>query len=147
MAMRYNRVAVLCGALLALFLMTGISTAFGSFVPSLLPTSVTHILITILFFFFGVKLLYDAYTGEDNGENEEQAEVEHELNELHSKFVKSKGGKTKETTIEYTDGESPDALQRKTANTFDLESTNGSSQENEKCVNHIEQVASKLVFW
>ena len=42
---------------------------------------------------------------------------------MHSKFVKSKGGKTKETTIEYTDGESPDALQRKTANTFDLEST------------------------
>jgi len=62
MAMRYNRIAVLSGALLALFLMTGISTAFGSIVPTLLPASVTHILITVLFFFFGGKLLYDAYT-------------------------------------------------------------------------------------
>lgn len=78
MAMRYNRIAVLSGALAALFLMTAISTAFGkieerlsksitfcclgTIVPTFLPQSVTHILITILFFFFGGKLLYDAYT-------------------------------------------------------------------------------------
>jgi len=62
MAMRYNRIAVLSGALLALLLMTGISTAFGKLVPTILPPSMTHILITVLFFFFGGKLLYDAYT-------------------------------------------------------------------------------------
>jgi len=89
MSMRYNRIAVFAGALTALFLMTAISTAFGYIVPTILPASVTHIFITLLFFFFGGKLLYDAYT--DDGEpNEEANEVEIELNQMHSKLIKSK---------------------------------------------------------
>lgn len=73
MSMRYNRIAVLLGALLALLAMTIISTAFGTIltrvilnllgtiVPVLLPAHITHIIITVLFFFFGAKLLYDVY--------------------------------------------------------------------------------------
>ena len=53
--------AVLSGALLALFLMTAISTAFGTLVTTLIPAFYTHLITTVLFFFFGFKLLYDAY--------------------------------------------------------------------------------------
>jgi putative Ca2+/H+ antiporter (TMEM165/GDT1 family) len=61
MAMRYNRLAVLSGALFALFLMTAISTGFGLIVTSLLPPFYTRVIASALFFFFGGKLLYDAY--------------------------------------------------------------------------------------
>jgi len=64
MSMRYSRIAVLLGALLALLLMTILSTAFGWIVPVLLPPHITHIAITVLFFFFGAKLLYDSFTSQ-----------------------------------------------------------------------------------
>jgi len=90
MAMRYNRIAVLSGALLALFLMTAISTGFGTLVTSLVPAFYTHIITTALFFFFGIKLLYDAYNDEGASENHEKSEVETELNELHTKMMEKK---------------------------------------------------------
>jgi len=61
MAMRYNRLAVLAGALFALFLMTAISTGFGIIVTKLIPPLYTKIITSLLFFFFGGKLLYEAY--------------------------------------------------------------------------------------
>jgi len=82
MAMRYSRLAVLIGALTALFVMTGISTAFGVIATEFIPHSYTHYITTGLFFFFGVKLLWDAYHDE-GGENNEKSEVELELNDLH----------------------------------------------------------------
>jgi len=136
MAMRYNRLAVLCGALLALFLMTGISTAFGSIVPSLLPASVTHVLITILFFFFGGKLLYDAYS-DDGEESNEQAEVEIELNQMHSKLLKSSGSATHDVQVNEITYEKPVSTKK------DVER----SPTKKDCASHIEHVASKLVFW
>jgi putative Ca2+/H+ antiporter (TMEM165/GDT1 family) len=142
MAMRYNRIAVLSGALTALFIMTGISTAFGSIVPIILPPMVTHIMITILFFFFGFKLLYDAYN--DHGEeSHEKSEVEIELNQVHTKLIASnKGGKQMVTTFEYND-----ALQHP-QNEADIElNIESSPMVQEDCVRHVERVASKLVFW
>jgi putative Ca2+/H+ antiporter (TMEM165/GDT1 family) len=81
MAMRYNRIAVLLGAGFALFLMTAISTGFGTIVTTFIPPFYTGLIITTLFFFFGCKLLYEAY--EDDGaesNNKEKSEVELELN-------------------------------------------------------------------
>jgi putative Ca2+/H+ antiporter (TMEM165/GDT1 family) len=144
MAMRYNRLAVLAGALLALFLMTAISTAFGYVVPKILPPSVTHILITILFFFFGAKLLYDAYT-DDGSDNNEQEEVEIELNQLHSKLVKSsdRADPHQEAEIEKITGQSP-----KRKSKSDMESNLDSPKKREaNCATKINQVQSKLVFW
>jgi putative Ca2+/H+ antiporter (TMEM165/GDT1 family) len=141
MAMRYNRIAVVCGALFALFLMTGLSTAFGYIVPTILPASVTHILITILFFFFGGKLLYDAYS-DDGEESNEQAEVEIELNQMHSKLMKNAGGASHhDAEIEYISNDKED---HKVAR-GDLESEDFKKGGN--CASHIEQVASKMVFW
>jgi len=140
MAMRYNRIAVLCGALFALFLMTGLSTAFGYIVPTLIPASVTHILITVLFFFFGGKLLYDAYSDDGEG-GDEQAEVEIELNQMHSKLMKDAGPSHRDAQIEYiADGDMSD---KKIAQA-DLEAE---ERKGGNCATHIEQVASKLVFW
>jgi len=142
MAMRYNRLAVLCGALLALFLMTGISTAFGSIVPTLLPASVTHILITILFFFFGGKLLYDAYS-DDGEESNEQAEVEIELNQMHTKLMKNvNSGTHQDAHIEYISHEKEPIY-----NKGDLESSDFATKKGDNCATQIGDVASKMVFW
>jgi putative Ca2+/H+ antiporter (TMEM165/GDT1 family) len=143
MSMRYNRIAVLAGALAALFLMTGLSTAFGYVVPKLLPASVTHIMITVLFFFFGGKLLYDAYT--DDGEpNEEANEVEIELNQMHSRLMKSKekGDAHQEPQIEYTSNENEGLQTRKKDPEASSPGVKGKN-----CATKFEAVASKMVFW
>jgi putative Ca2+/H+ antiporter (TMEM165/GDT1 family) len=94
MAMRYNRLAVYAGAISALVLMTGISVAFGWVVPKLIDPKITQIIVTVLFFFFGAKLLYDVYSDDGKeGENEEAAEVEAELDKVHTKFIEQKKGK------------------------------------------------------
>lgn len=139
MAMRYNRIAVLSGALFALFLMTALSTAFGQIVPALLPASVTHILITVLFFFFGGKLLYDAYN-DDGEESNEQAEVEIELNQMHAKLMKDTGSNHQEAHIEYIPAEKASSYGK----SGDLESE---SKKIDNCATQIGQVASKTVFW
>jgi len=90
MAMRYSRIAVFAGAILALVLMTAISTAFGWIVPALIPPKITQIIVTVLFFFFGAKLLYDVYNDDGKEENEEAAEVEAELDKVHSRLVQQK---------------------------------------------------------
>jgi len=146
--MRYNRIAVLAGALLALFLMTAISTTFGAIVPVLLPPLITFILITVLFFFFGFKLLWDAYHEEEGKEeSSEKDEVEKELNALHSKLVTSKHHEPK---IEYnessrlnTEDKSPPTTTKR-----DLESSaTPAIKTPEDCTKTIEKVASRLVFW
>jgi len=139
MAMRYNRLAVLAGALLALFLMTGLSTAFGQ-VATLLPASVTHILVTILFFFFGGKLLYDAYS-DDGEESNEQAEVEIELNQMHAKLMKGTNSGHQDAEIEYIVDEK---IGSSRAPQVDLELTD---KKIDDCASHIGQIASKTVFW
>jgi len=146
MAMRYNRIAVLSGALLALLLMTGISTAFGKLVPTILPPSMTHILITVLFFFFGGKLLYDAYTDDGEDDGKEQAEVELELNQMHAKLMRSAGGTPRqEIQIVPLSGEENNPQKE---SSFDDDSHHTNKKKNSlNCANQIEEVASKLVFW
>jgi len=143
MAMRYNRLAVLAGALLALFLMTAISTAFGYVVPKLLPASVTHILITVLFFFFGGKLLYDAYTDDGAGGNDEQEEVEIELNQLHSKLVKSSDRADPHQEAEIQNISPSQSRRKDMESNIDSPTKKGASN----CATKFNHVQSKLVFW
>lgn len=84
MAMRQNRTTVFSAAMSALILMTVLSAAMGFTLPTLLPPKFTRAMATLLFLFFGCKLLYDAY-GMDNSvdsKKEELKEVEEELEEM-----------------------------------------------------------------
>ena len=80
MAMRQSRTEVFLSAMTALIVMTILSAAMGLTLPHLLDPKLTAAAATVLFFFFGLKLLYDAYlmdplaVGKD-----EMDEVEEEL--------------------------------------------------------------------
>jgi len=62
MAMKYKKWVVFFGAYGALAVMTVISAIFGKVIFSLIPKLYTDIIVTILFFYFGFKLLYEAYS-------------------------------------------------------------------------------------
>eukprot|EP00993_Chasmostoma_nieuportense_P003564 NODE_4273_length_814_cov_130.400291_g4115_i0.p1 GENE.NODE_4273_length_814_cov_130.400291_g4115_i0~~NODE_4273_length_814_cov_130.400291_g4115_i0.p1 ORF type:complete len:232 (-),score=29.98 NODE_4273_length_814_cov_130.400291_g4115_i0:68-763(-) len=64
MAMRYSRSLVFAGAITALAVMTVLSALMGYIVPNLLPVKYTQFLAVILFAYFGVKLLREAWQAE-----------------------------------------------------------------------------------
>lgn len=67
MAMRYDRMFTFIGAIGALVLMTILSCGFGYVIPQLIPKRWTILLSAVLFFFFGVKMLWEAYKNEEVG--------------------------------------------------------------------------------
>ena len=82
LAMRYNRLIVFFGAVMALLVMTVLSVAIGVAVPALLPRMYTHYAAGALFAYFGVKLLLEAREAVGtSGEHSELAEAEAELRE------------------------------------------------------------------
>eukprot|EP00804_Cyclotella_cryptica_P013628 CCRYP_012958-RA/>CCRYP_012958-RA protein AED:0.17 eAED:0.17 QI:171/1/1/1/1/1/2/3013/390 len=89
LSMRNDRIAVFGGAIMALIIMTILSTMMGLVLPSLMPRKYTHILGGILFLYFGIKLLVDSRSMEDKV-SEELEEVEEELAELNKKQSKAK---------------------------------------------------------
>eukprot|EP00986_Skeletonema_menzelii_P016598 scaffold15148_cov137-Skeletonema_menzelii.AAC.1 len=76
--------AVFGGAILALIIMTILSTMMGLVLPALLPRKYTHIIGGILFLYFGVKLTLESRGMEDKV-SEELEEVEEELAEMSKK--------------------------------------------------------------
>lgn len=92
MAMRQSRSVVLAGALLALYVMTVLSTALGFIVPNLINKQVAANLATGLYIFFGFRLFYIAYYSEPEGANEEIEEVEEMLKESSEKRNKNRFG-------------------------------------------------------
>lgn len=78
LSMRNSRYSVFFGSVLALVCMTVLSTLMGLILPSFLPKSYTHIIAGVLFFYFGVKLIYDSRSMEDKV-SDELEEVEEEL--------------------------------------------------------------------
>jgi len=80
MAMRHNRMEIFLSAIFALGLMTALSAFMGFALPALLPHTYTHWLSTLLFLFFGVRLLKDAKEMKPDTANlDELQEVELEL--------------------------------------------------------------------
>ena len=80
MAMKQSRTEVFLSAMTALILMTILSAAMGLTLPHLLDPKLTAVAATILFFFFGLKLLYDAYQMDPHADSKEEIdEVEEEL--------------------------------------------------------------------
>ena len=83
LSMRHARSAVFCGAILALIIMTILSSAMGFILPQFMDRKYTHLLGGALFLYFGVKLVYESKQMEANRVSEELEEVEEEL--LHRK--------------------------------------------------------------
>ncbi|KAB2621289.1 GDT1-like protein 4 [Pyrus ussuriensis x Pyrus communis] len=81
MAMRHPRSIVLSGALSALFIMTVLSTGLGRIVPNLISRKHTNSAATVLYLFFGLRLLYIAWRSSDSksSQKKEIEEVEEKL--------------------------------------------------------------------
>jgi putative Ca2+/H+ antiporter (TMEM165/GDT1 family) len=80
LAMRHNKWTIFFAAAAALAVMTVLSAAMGFALPNLLSPVYTHHAATMLFLFFGFRLLKDAYDMESTAANlEELKEVEEEL--------------------------------------------------------------------
>ena len=60
LSMRNDRAAVFGGAILALIVMTVLSTLMGLVLPALMPWKYTHLIGGALFQYFGFKLLNDS---------------------------------------------------------------------------------------
>lgn len=95
LSMRNDRLAVFGGAILALIIMTILSTAMGLVLPNLMPKKYTHLVGGVLFLYFGFKLLNDSRNMEDKV-SEELEEVEEELAEMNKKQSKARRKKRAE---------------------------------------------------
>lgn len=89
LAMRHGRLVVYSGAMIALGIMHVLSSVMGFALPSLIPKSYTHFASSLLFLYFGLRLLKDAYDM-DEGPSDELQEVEEEL-KLHKGDGKEEG--------------------------------------------------------
>merc|ERR1712176_1622300 len=77
--MRNPKRMVFSGAIAALTVMTVISAALGYVVPNLISKQTTHNAATLLYTFFGFRLLYIGYNSKKNEIHEEIAEVNQKL--------------------------------------------------------------------
>ena len=62
MSIKYNKIAVLLGSIMALIIITTISTVFGIVIPELLDPLYAQIIVSLIFYGFSIKLLYNWYT-------------------------------------------------------------------------------------
>ena len=95
MAMRHSRSVVFTGAVGALGVMTALSAALGWAAPALISKEYTHYLAVGVFFFFGLRSLYESLIAwEGGGMEEELKETEKELKDADKskKKKKSKSG-------------------------------------------------------
>ncbi|XVF41537.1 hypothetical protein PTKIN_Ptkin01aG0287300 [Pterospermum kingtungense] len=80
MAMRHPKSTVLSGALTALIVMTVLSTGLGRIVPNLISRKQTNSAATVLYAFFGLRLLYIAWRSDSKAsQKKEIEEVEEKL--------------------------------------------------------------------
>ncbi|XP_022718487.1 GDT1-like protein 4 isoform X1 [Durio zibethinus] len=80
MAMRHPKSTVLSGALTALIVMTVLSTGLGRIVPNLISRKHTNSAATVLYAFFGFRLLYIAWRSDSKAsQKKEMEEVEEKL--------------------------------------------------------------------
>jgi len=89
MAMRHPKLIVLGGALSALYFMTVLSSFLGVILPNLISQTTVHNCATLLYTFFGMRLIYIGLKGEEENKEEEFEEVEKELQDASGKAKKS----------------------------------------------------------
>mmetsp|Transcript_23538 Transcript_23538/g.74094 ORF Transcript_23538/g.74094 Transcript_23538/m.74094 type:complete len:271 (-) Transcript_23538:13-825(-) len=88
MAMRHPKMTVLGGALSALYFMTVLSAFLGVVLPNLISQQTVHNCATILYTFFGFRLMWVGARGGDEDKDEEFEEVENSLKDSASKSQK-----------------------------------------------------------
>merc|ERR1712217_506259 len=76
MAMRHPKLTVLGGALAALYFMTVLSAGLGIVLPNLISEKTVHACATLLYTFFGLRLMWIGARGEEENKDEEFEEVE-----------------------------------------------------------------------
>eukprot|EP00123_Amoebidium_parasiticum_P013661 comp22084_c0_seq1/m.32192 comp22084_c0_seq1/g.32192 ORF comp22084_c0_seq1/g.32192 comp22084_c0_seq1/m.32192 type:complete len:281 (-) comp22084_c0_seq1:628-1470(-) len=91
MAMRHSRFIVLAGALGALALMTVLSSVMG-YATTIIPRIYTFYASTLLFVFFGLKLLREGSRMSPDEESDELEEVTLELKKKEEEMAKSRQG-------------------------------------------------------
>jgi len=83
LSMRHGPFVIFSGAIAALAIMTVLGVAVGFVLPTILPRQYTHYAATILFVYFGVKLLKEGLEmlakGEGTGPSDELKDVEEDL--------------------------------------------------------------------
>jgi len=89
MAMRHPKTTVLAGALSALYFMTVLSAGLGLLLPNLISQRTVHNCATVLYTFFGCRLMWIGAKGEEEDKDEEFEEVENTLKESATKSQKS----------------------------------------------------------
>ncbi|KAL8122381.1 GDT1-like protein 4 [Apium graveolens] len=89
MAMRHPKSIVLSGALSALYVMTILSTGLGRIVPNLISRKHTNSAATVLYAFFGMRLLYIAWRSTDS-----KASAKKEMEEVEEKLEAGQGKTT-----------------------------------------------------
>lgn len=89
MAMRYNRLTVLTGAMLALGLMTCLSVLFG-YATTIIPRIYTYYVSTALFAIFGVRMLREGLKMSPDEGQEELEEVQAEIKKKDEELQRSK---------------------------------------------------------
>ncbi|RWS28282.1 Transmembrane protein 165-like protein [Leptotrombidium deliense] len=83
MSMRHSRVTIFISAMSALILMTFLSVGLG-YTSNFIPQTLTHFLSVILFFGFGLKMIYDGYTMTEEEAKEEFEEVNKKISKRES---------------------------------------------------------------
>ncbi|XP_069487743.1 putative divalent cation/proton antiporter TMEM165 [Ambystoma mexicanum] len=89
MAMRYNRLTVLAGAMLALGLMTCLSVLFG-YATTVIPRVYTYYVSTALFAIFGLRMLREGLKMSPDEGQEELEEVQAEIKRKDEELQRSK---------------------------------------------------------
>ncbi|XP_053314443.1 transmembrane protein 165 [Spea bombifrons] len=89
MAMRYNRLTVLAGAMLALGLMTCLSVLFG-YATTVIPRIYTYYVSTALFAIFGIRMLREGLKMSPDEGQEELEEVQAEIKRKDEELQRSK---------------------------------------------------------
>uniref|UniRef100_A0A8D0D141 GDT1 family protein n=1 Tax=Sander lucioperca TaxID=283035 RepID=A0A8D0D141_SANLU len=89
MAMRYNRLTVLTGAMLALGVMTCLSVLFG-YATTVIPRIYTYYVSTALFAIFGIRMLREGLRMSADEGQEELEEVQAEIKKKDEELQRSK---------------------------------------------------------
>ncbi|KAJ4942718.1 hypothetical protein JOQ06_005234 [Pogonophryne albipinna] len=89
MAMRYNRLTVLAGAMLALGLMTCLSVLFG-YATTIIPRIYTYYVSTALFAIFGIRMLREGMKMSPDEGQEELEEVQAEIKKKDEELQRAK---------------------------------------------------------
>uniref|UniRef100_A0A8C5BDW7 GDT1 family protein n=2 Tax=Gadus morhua TaxID=8049 RepID=A0A8C5BDW7_GADMO len=89
MAMRYNRLTVLVGAMLALGVMTCLSVLFG-YATTVIPRIYTYYVSTALFAIFGIRMLREGLKMSPDEGQEELEEVQAEIKKKDEELQRAK---------------------------------------------------------